>query len=533
VPPDDATREENPPLFSSRRTTGWVLAALIGASFVLRYWGIHHSGFPLLLHPDEWAIVNPAWNIVVSGDPNPHFFTYGSLNVYLQVAAYLVGFNIAHVLGIYQYFTDVDFATIHLWGRLLIIVSSCVTLGIVFKTGKLLFNSVIPGYVAFISLAVSLIHVRNSIAVTPNSLTTLFVVLSFYFAMRCVMVESSWRNYIFCGISCGLAVACKYTMIFGFLPLILCHVLRRGSEEGKSPWSRRELLKPVGAIAIAVFAFLVTNPFAVLDPFTFAGFIEMQQHNYSSLDPGGHSYLEYARGMVREFGAIQLLLVGIGAGVMARRNYRSLILVAAIPVSLFLFVGWYPRHYIRNLLPAVPFLALLVGSAALLFVPAGGHKWKKWMVAATVIVLALFAYGACAQLLESARYLYRSSLPRTEARAKKWIEENLPEGSVVAREGYRMFGPPGFLDREKFTTVDLNIFGLLAVDDVDQYDYLLHYVPAATAENRSRRRQYQEEIYSEFGLLKEIQPDEHCAGPRLRIYRVSGSIERVNDQGSE
>ena len=201
---DDFPSKESRSLAASRKTTVWLLAALIAGSFLLRYWGIHHSGFPLLLHPDEWAIVNPAWNIVVSGDSNPHFFTYGSLNIYLQVIVYVIGFNIVHLLGIHQYFSDIDFATIHLWGRLLIIIASCITLWLVFIIGKMMFKSIVPAYVAFISLAVSLIHVKNSLPVTPNSPTTLFVVLSFFFAVRCMMGKDNWRNYLLCGLSCGL-----------------------------------------------------------------------------------------------------------------------------------------------------------------------------------------------------------------------------------------------------------------------------------------------------------------------------------------
>jgi len=510
-----------------QKNNGIVLWFLIGLAFLLRFLGIHHSGYPLLLHPDEWAIVNPAWNMVVSGDPNPHFFTYGGLNIYLQVMVYLIGFNVCHILGIFQYFTDIDFAVIHLWGRLLIILSSSVTLCVVFKIFRSLFGQSVLAYVTVISLGVSLIHVRNSIAITPNSMTTMFVVLSFYYATKCLIGDSRWHHYILSGFFAGLSVACKYTMVFGVFPILLGFLLNDRVNTKDSRWSPRELSRPIVAILIAVIAFLVANPFAVFDPFTFLGFIEMQHSNYATSGQALHSYVEYARGMVSEFGGLQLLLAGIGAIALGRRDYRKLLLVAAVPVSLFVFVGWYPRGYVRNLLPAAPFLSLLVGFAWEGFGCADDGRRKRVKVAGATILWVVFAAGASAQLARSVRYIHRSSLPRTEARAKRWIEDNLPQGSVIAREGYRIFGPPGLIDRERFTTVDLNVHGLLSVRNYDRFDFLLHYVPNASDDWPELREKYDEKIYSKFDLVKEFDPDQHCAGPVLRIYQVDSRRNAV------
>jgi hypothetical protein len=47
------------------------VALVLGGATVLRLAGLSYDQ-PLEYHPDEWAIVKPALNIVATGDPNPH-----------------------------------------------------------------------------------------------------------------------------------------------------------------------------------------------------------------------------------------------------------------------------------------------------------------------------------------------------------------------------------------------------------------------------------------------------------------------------
>ena len=67
----------------------WLLFLILIFSFLIRFPGIWF-GYPLPVHPDEPRLVQKALNIIHTGDFNPHFFNYPSLNIYLLSIAYTV-----------------------------------------------------------------------------------------------------------------------------------------------------------------------------------------------------------------------------------------------------------------------------------------------------------------------------------------------------------------------------------------------------------------------------------------------------------
>src|SRR6188768_2337545 len=86
--------------FTSGSTRALYGAAALLALFLLVYNSLSmlRRG-PYPRHPDEAYVLNPAWKIVKSGDPNPHFFNYGSLPIYLSSLSLGAAAQVAKLRG--------------------------------------------------------------------------------------------------------------------------------------------------------------------------------------------------------------------------------------------------------------------------------------------------------------------------------------------------------------------------------------------------------------------------------------------------
>ena len=81
-----------------RNVTIALLLLILAAAFALRHAGrVRHALFALL---DEPQTASTALNIIKSGDPNPHFFRYGSLLIYACVLADFVYYFFADDLSL-------------------------------------------------------------------------------------------------------------------------------------------------------------------------------------------------------------------------------------------------------------------------------------------------------------------------------------------------------------------------------------------------------------------------------------------------
>ena len=78
-----------------RKLTTAALVGIIGAAGALRMlgitWGLPGEGHLFSYHPDEYFSLGAAFSLLNS-DPNPHFFNYPTLYLYVVAAAC----NIAH-----------------------------------------------------------------------------------------------------------------------------------------------------------------------------------------------------------------------------------------------------------------------------------------------------------------------------------------------------------------------------------------------------------------------------------------------------
>ena len=169
------------------------LFLVVCLAFVMRFRGVWF-GYPLLLHPDEPTIVNAALDIIKTGDLNPHFFNYPSLNIYLQALLC----KTIQLLGYIFYDTSpskIPVIWYYIAGRTLNVIISVLTIIITYKIGSQLFSP-LAGFFSTVFLAVSYLHVTNSYLLTVDSYVAFWSSLVTLMAVL-IYTEGKKQNTIF------------------------------------------------------------------------------------------------------------------------------------------------------------------------------------------------------------------------------------------------------------------------------------------------------------------------------------------------
>src|SRR5438093_9233663 len=100
---------------------------------------------------------------------------------------------------------------------------------------------------------------------------------------------------------------------------------------------------------------------------------------------------------------------------------RGFILSSAVFVLYFLKVGTFPRTETRYVLPAIPFLILMIGPALQTL------ERRKWILA---LLLPVLIYNCLCSYLVGKRF---NADPRLNAQL--WMVKNVPPGSVIESSG--------------------------------------------------------------------------------------------------
>lgn len=132
--------------------------------------------------------------------------------------------------------------------RFSVVVGACTVLALFFAARQL-FGSNRLAILAALLLAVSLVHVENSVYGRVEAMLGFFIVLCWYAAARALRLPPSWKSVALTGFLCGLAIAAKYNAaIILVLPLGLA--LRHLSTTDRWTWS--QVARGAGLIAISV-----------------------------------------------------------------------------------------------------------------------------------------------------------------------------------------------------------------------------------------------------------------------------------------
>jgi 4-amino-4-deoxy-L-arabinose transferase-like glycosyltransferase len=441
--------------FITRQKSLLFLILLTGAFF--RFYNLnwdqgHH------FHPDERAITITAEKIrtpenlsefLSPASPlNPQFFAYGSFPIYLLKGAGSILSPLNHNFGTYT--------SLNLLGRFLSGLADILTVFVIFKIGKKIFNNTV-GIIASAFYALSVLPVQLSHFFAVDTFLTLFITLALY-ALILYCKKPSGKNALSAGAFFGLALATKISAIVLLVPIgaifLIDIIPLIKNLLGKTAHHAKLLSKSVKQLlihnilifvsAFATFAFFM--PYALID---FQNFWQ-QTVTQSELtrDPFYFPYTLQFVGKIPywyEFKNIFFWGLGPFLGTLAfagaayftylffKKNgsshfHQKLILLTFF-LAYTLTVGNFAVGFMRYMLPIYPLFALFAALLADKLNQTFSAKIKNKFILNT---LYLILYTLL--LIWPLSFMQTYNRPNTRIQASNWIYRNIPQDKILAIE---------------------------------------------------------------------------------------------------
>ncbi len=361
-----------------RSRTGALVAAILALAAALRLVGIEY-GLPFggLLNPDEQNIVPRAWAMVHGAGPDPHWFDYPTLVLY--------------VLAPFQAWQD---EPSYLTARLIVAALGVAAAAAAWWLGKAAYGG-LAGIVAAAAVAVETIGVAYSHMAVTDVPTTALIAASLALA---VTGRLEWA-----GLAAGLAASAKYPAAFLVVPLVVA---------GLGKWRRLGY-----SLAVALGAFLATSPYVLVHPHqAWADATRVQRlarEGWLGFEHDSFALFSFTGKLWDGFGPA--LGIGVVGLVLAlRRRTRTDLILASFVLAYLVDLLTLRAHFDRYVLPLVPALAAL----------AGRQRILAPLTLGLLIVPLVWAIGDDVRLTRT----------DTRAVAHGWIVAHVPPHAKIAAE---------------------------------------------------------------------------------------------------
>jgi 4-amino-4-deoxy-L-arabinose transferase-like glycosyltransferase len=351
------------------------LALVLLLALALRLWGIgwglpsatHYFSY----HPDESMVLLYAMSMnVFQGHLLPHFYNYGSLQLYLVLLANTLFFVFGHgALIVQNYATQTSqWAQQFLVGRLLTVGMGVGTVWATYALGRCIWG-IRAGLAGALILAILPLHVQHSHWLTVDVPATFWATISLVWSARLLTGDPKpLRAALLAGMFAGFAIATKYNLALALLPLAFAALCPPASSVSDEPRPRRKYLVAgiLGCVAAAL-AFLVTCPGVFLEWPVFLGGIRYEayhvQHlpDLAFLDTGNGFLYQIRTNFDAGLGLPLLVLCACALGYALWRRERGDGLLAAFALPYFLVISLAEVRYARYIIPLLPILAVWSG----------------------------------------------------------------------------------------------------------------------------------------------------------------------------
>ncbi len=426
------------------RAAAWTLAGILTVGLALRLWGIR-SGLPVAFNLDEYAHFTVSAVKMFGGGHNPNYFQNPPAFTYLLQVILAIAYLTPPVgsvgSSIQQAFTT-DPTTIYTIARVTAALMGVGAAWVLYFAGRRLWGTgVALTAAAFLTFTFLPIHYSHF---ALNDVPTLLPLALGLFGLAGVIQQGRALDYGIAGLGLGLATGTKYTAAALSVSIFAAWLIRffEDRERGK-----REFLYLVLAAGVSLAAFVIVNPFAVLDPHKFVYDMRRQQDLSAGVaklgtdDTSGWAY--YAWTLTWGFGIVPLLMAIAGAGLALKKDWRRSLPFVLFALIVFLFMGKQLRFYARWMMPIYPVLALFAGYFAIEAAKWLAPKFDKYvkdasLTYAVVAVMAVALVGPLVHAVHNDRVLARTD---TRQLAKEWVLENVPRQDKIA---FDLVGPPPY-----------------------------------------------------------------------------------------
>jgi hypothetical protein len=414
-----------PALQRHRRSRAWGwrlgLAGVLLAALGLRLWGVRH-GLPYAYNADENAHFLPRAIGMFGHALDPGYYVNPPAYTYVLHGLLRLGHGGRLAVGD-AFATDPG----SLWtlARATSAVLGTVAVGLLYLAGRRLAGPA-AGLLAAGMLAVAFLPVFYA-HLALNDVPTLAPLCLALWGAAGVLRTGRRRDFAIAGIGLGLAAATKYTGGVVVLALVAAAL----------PHGRRAIGGLLLAGVLALVAFVVANPYAILDH---EAFLEGLSHQSdASADAAGklgltqdNGWLYYLWSFGWGLGWAPLAAAALAIPLLAvTRRLALLAFLAPAPLLYVAFMGWQERFFGRWLMPALPFVCLLAAVCAVILVTAATRRASALRPA----LAALVAIGLCGQGLvysiHDGRVLSRAD---TRGLTRDWLVRNVPAGTRIVVE---------------------------------------------------------------------------------------------------
>jgi 4-amino-4-deoxy-L-arabinose transferase-like glycosyltransferase len=423
--------EARPEVDLSRRWAWSGLAVVLSGGLALRLWGVA-QGLPYAYNADEADHFVPKAIAMFGHNLNPHYFANPPAFTYVLHLVFAVWFGggtgARHAFALHP-------DEVYTLARVVAALLGTAALWLLYVTGARLFNRGV-GLLAAAIEAVAFLPVFYA-HLALNDAPTLAPVTLSLLGSAGVLRKGRLRDYLLAGIGLGLACASKYTAGIVLLPLLAAAATRYLSvPPGARAYlvGRRAMIGLLLAGAGALLAFLIANPYAVLDFKSFHAELVRQstlsaeaQGKLGAPKEGG--FLYYLWSLTWGLGWVPALAALGGAVAVWRKQQRLGWLLVPAPLLYLAFMGLQGRYFGRWLLPIFPILCLLAAFFALRLAQAAASRELRIGFAA-LLVVALLAQG----LVYSIHAGLVLSRADTRNLTRAWLVANVPQGAPIVAE---------------------------------------------------------------------------------------------------
>ncbi len=534
--------------------------AIFILALAVRVYGIGF-GLPYADQPDEPSVADKALKMLQSGDLNPHYFVYPTLYYYMQAALYGIRILWQRLIGQPVNLASVLPTDFYLWGRMLTALLGAGASLLVFVTGRRLYGTAV-GLAATLFIAFNSISILNSQFITTDVPAMFFTALAFLLIVRLLPANArqdktrpnnvsvgaqfsatqagratarpydnqpsqhsalSTQHYVWLGVAMGLAVGTKYNAAIIGLPFLLAH----GYAVGWRP-ARFFSLRLWLAIGAAVAAFVLTSPFVLLD---FSNALKDIQSVITHYKVTGHKgfqsdqpWLTY---LTTIWGGDKLvtLLAGLGLILAVIRHRAADVVLLSFPIAYFITMSQYIVVFPRNLLPMLPFVALLaaipLGWLRDMFVSSKLQLPERALMAGLALIAIVSVTAPAVAAFQNDA---KNSGTDTRTLASGWLNSNAPPAAKLWLEPFSLLLPA---DRYIIEGGDGAIGHDISWYGQQRYDYVVvseGYYGKFLADPQT----YQSEVAGYANWFKtaarylavEYPRSETSSGPTIRIYRT-------------
>jgi 4-amino-4-deoxy-L-arabinose transferase-like glycosyltransferase len=402
----------------------FALGALLIATFVLRLWGIK-QGLPYSYNVDEESHFVPKAITFFGHSLNPNYFLNPPAYSYVLNIVFELWFGARDaVMRMYASNPTEVFVV----ARVVASALGTIAVWLTYLTGKRLFGRGV-GLIAAAIFGFAFLPIFYS-HLALNDVPTLAPVALSLYGVAGVLRRGRARDYVIAGVGVGLAAATKYTggiTLICLLAAAACNAV--GDEHRHVP---RRL---AAGLLVALAAFLLANPYAVIDFSSFFQGVKQQASETDAAKLGGSSVGGidyYLWTFTWGFGWAPALASVIGSALLIlRRKFALAIVLIPAPIVFIIFMGEQARFFGRWLMPIFPIAALVAAYAAVELVKFVSRARAIPPVFAAGVVTVLLLAQSVTAVVHNDEVLSR---PDTINTARAWMVGHVPAGAKIVVE---------------------------------------------------------------------------------------------------